>query len=236
MIFRALSMAFFFFLHPVLTTVNTRLASCWCRPGLTLTLHSRSQRCSSSSSSINPNTRLIAQLCAGFPSPSTVWALLTFLTLLVAHEPPRTLWSEAQRRPSSGMNDLCMSHCPPSLPVFLNLTLKTRFYPLAFNSLWVLSLAHHCCVTVVFVSLIVLHFGVFLTCSTNKFDFIWVVTHCLCDLYPPQPVFPDASVHGKGRQHRDEQRNLHFFAPEYGSKCDGASFMCQSLWYLPRLM
>ncbi|CAG05517.1 unnamed protein product, partial [Tetraodon nigroviridis] len=31
-------------------------------------------------------------------------------------------------------------------------------------------------------------------------------------------VFPDASVHGKGRQHRDEQRNLHFFAPEYGGK------------------
>uniref|UniRef100_A0A665UAM8 Nuclear receptor binding protein 2b n=1 Tax=Echeneis naucrates TaxID=173247 RepID=A0A665UAM8_ECHNA len=30
-------------------------------------------------------------------------------------------------------------------------------------------------------------------------------------------VFPDASVHGKGRQHRDEQRNLHFFAPEYGA-------------------
>uniref|UniRef100_A0AAQ5YXH5 Nuclear receptor-binding protein 2 n=1 Tax=Amphiprion ocellaris TaxID=80972 RepID=A0AAQ5YXH5_AMPOC len=30
-------------------------------------------------------------------------------------------------------------------------------------------------------------------------------------------VFPDASVHGKARQHRDEQRNLHFFAPEYGS-------------------
>uniref|UniRef100_H2SEX8 Nuclear receptor binding protein 2b n=1 Tax=Takifugu rubripes TaxID=31033 RepID=H2SEX8_TAKRU len=29
-------------------------------------------------------------------------------------------------------------------------------------------------------------------------------------------VFPDASVHGKGRQHRDEQRNLHFFAPEFG--------------------
>lgn len=32
------------------------------------------------------------------------------------------------------------------------------------------------------------------------------------------PVFPDASVHGKGRQHRDEQRNLHFFAPEYACK------------------
>uniref|UniRef100_A0A3B5A4T8 Nuclear receptor-binding protein 2 n=1 Tax=Stegastes partitus TaxID=144197 RepID=A0A3B5A4T8_9TELE len=31
-------------------------------------------------------------------------------------------------------------------------------------------------------------------------------------------VFPDASVHGKARQHRDEQRNLHFFAPEYGGK------------------
>uniref|UniRef100_A0A674PJK9 Nuclear receptor binding protein 2b n=1 Tax=Takifugu rubripes TaxID=31033 RepID=A0A674PJK9_TAKRU len=30
-------------------------------------------------------------------------------------------------------------------------------------------------------------------------------------------VFPDASVHGKGRQHRDEQRNLHFFAPEFGA-------------------
>uniref|UniRef100_A0A8C5I4Y2 Protein kinase domain-containing protein n=1 Tax=Gouania willdenowi TaxID=441366 RepID=A0A8C5I4Y2_GOUWI len=30
-------------------------------------------------------------------------------------------------------------------------------------------------------------------------------------------VFPDANVHGKGRQHRDEQRNLHFFAPEYGN-------------------
>ncbi|KAF0024903.1 hypothetical protein F2P81_021784 [Scophthalmus maximus] len=30
-------------------------------------------------------------------------------------------------------------------------------------------------------------------------------------------VFPDASVHGKERQHRDEQRNLHFFAPEYGA-------------------
>uniref|UniRef100_A0A8C2ZJH0 Nuclear receptor binding protein 2b n=1 Tax=Cyclopterus lumpus TaxID=8103 RepID=A0A8C2ZJH0_CYCLU len=30
-------------------------------------------------------------------------------------------------------------------------------------------------------------------------------------------VFPDASVHSKARQHRDEQRNLHFFAPEYGS-------------------
>uniref|UniRef100_A0A4W6DSL8 Nuclear receptor binding protein 2b n=1 Tax=Lates calcarifer TaxID=8187 RepID=A0A4W6DSL8_LATCA len=35
-------------------------------------------------------------------------------------------------------------------------------------------------------------------------------------------VFPDASVHGKGRQHRDEQRNLHFFAPEYGGKYDYA--------------
>lgn len=31
-------------------------------------------------------------------------------------------------------------------------------------------------------------------------------------------VFPDASVHSKGRQHRDEQRNLHFFAPEYGGE------------------
>uniref|UniRef100_A0A8C7ZLL2 Nuclear receptor binding protein 2b n=1 Tax=Oryzias sinensis TaxID=183150 RepID=A0A8C7ZLL2_9TELE len=30
-------------------------------------------------------------------------------------------------------------------------------------------------------------------------------------------VFPDTSVHSKGRQHRDEQRNLHFFAPEYGN-------------------
>ncbi|XP_051909801.1 nuclear receptor-binding protein 2b isoform X3 [Hippocampus zosterae] len=30
-------------------------------------------------------------------------------------------------------------------------------------------------------------------------------------------VFPDANVQGKGRQHRDEQRNLHFFAPEYGT-------------------
>lgn len=35
------------------------------------------------------------------------------------------------------------------------------------------------------------------------------------------PVFPDASVHGKGRQHRDEQRNLHFFAPEYACKWPG---------------
>lgn len=33
-------------------------------------------------------------------------------------------------------------------------------------------------------------------------------------------VFPDASVHSKARQHRDEQRNLHFFAPEYGSAAD----------------
>uniref|UniRef100_A0A3B4AJC1 Protein kinase domain-containing protein n=1 Tax=Periophthalmus magnuspinnatus TaxID=409849 RepID=A0A3B4AJC1_9GOBI len=33
-------------------------------------------------------------------------------------------------------------------------------------------------------------------------------------------VFPDASVHGKGRQHRDEQRNQHFFAPEYGACAD----------------
>ncbi|XP_029557430.1 nuclear receptor-binding protein 2-like isoform X5 [Salmo trutta] len=30
------------------------------------------------------------------------------------------------------------------------------------------------------------------------------------------PVFPEASVHGKVRAHRDEQRNLHFFSPEYG--------------------
>ncbi|KAM4606622.1 nuclear receptor-binding protein 2b [Polymixia lowei] len=30
-------------------------------------------------------------------------------------------------------------------------------------------------------------------------------------------VFPDASVHGKGRPHREEQRNLHFFPPEYGT-------------------
>uniref|UniRef100_A0A673YXI9 Nuclear receptor binding protein 2b n=1 Tax=Salmo trutta TaxID=8032 RepID=A0A673YXI9_SALTR len=29
-------------------------------------------------------------------------------------------------------------------------------------------------------------------------------------------VFPEASVHGKVRAHRDEQRNLHFFSPEYG--------------------
>uniref|UniRef100_A0A672IXJ2 Nuclear receptor-binding protein 2-like n=1 Tax=Salarias fasciatus TaxID=181472 RepID=A0A672IXJ2_SALFA len=36
-------------------------------------------------------------------------------------------------------------------------------------------------------------------------------------------VFPDANVHGKGRQHRDEQRNLHFFAPEYGSSEDDYS-------------
>uniref|UniRef100_A0A8P4GPT2 Nuclear receptor binding protein 2b n=1 Tax=Dicentrarchus labrax TaxID=13489 RepID=A0A8P4GPT2_DICLA len=35
-------------------------------------------------------------------------------------------------------------------------------------------------------------------------------------------VFPDASVHGKGRQHRDEQRNLHFFAPEYAGEDDYA--------------
>uniref|UniRef100_A0A3Q3W9I0 Nuclear receptor-binding protein 2 n=1 Tax=Mola mola TaxID=94237 RepID=A0A3Q3W9I0_MOLML len=34
--------------------------------------------------------------------------------------------------------------------------------------------------------------------------------------------FPDASVQGKGRQHRDEQRNLHFFAPEYGGEDDYA--------------
>ncbi|KAL4605025.1 nuclear receptor-binding protein 2-like isoform X1 [Arapaima gigas] len=33
----------------------------------------------------------------------------------------------------------------------------------------------------------------------------------------PLPVFPEASVHGTVRQHRDEQRNLHFFSPEYGS-------------------
>lgn len=38
------------------------------------------------------------------------------------------------------------------------------------------------------------------------------------------PVFPDASVHGKGRQHRDEQRNLHFFAPEYA--CKGPGMEC----------
>uniref|UniRef100_A0A3B5M4M8 Nuclear receptor binding protein 2 n=1 Tax=Xiphophorus couchianus TaxID=32473 RepID=A0A3B5M4M8_9TELE len=36
-------------------------------------------------------------------------------------------------------------------------------------------------------------------------------------------VFPDASVHSKGRQHRDEQRNLHFFAPEYGAGEDDYS-------------
>uniref|UniRef100_A0A667ZPW1 Nuclear receptor binding protein 2b n=1 Tax=Myripristis murdjan TaxID=586833 RepID=A0A667ZPW1_9TELE len=35
-------------------------------------------------------------------------------------------------------------------------------------------------------------------------------------------VFPEASVHGKGRPHRDEQRNLHFFPPEYGCKYDYA--------------
>ncbi|KAG9347751.1 hypothetical protein JZ751_003765 [Albula glossodonta] len=33
-------------------------------------------------------------------------------------------------------------------------------------------------------------------------------------------VFPEASVHGKVRHHRDEQRNLHFFSPEYGSAED----------------
>lgn len=31
-------------------------------------------------------------------------------------------------------------------------------------------------------------------------------------------MFPDVNIQGKGRQHRDEQRNLHFFAPEYGGK------------------
>ncbi|XP_028817395.1 nuclear receptor-binding protein 2-like [Denticeps clupeoides] len=30
-------------------------------------------------------------------------------------------------------------------------------------------------------------------------------------------VIPEASVHGKMRQQRDEKRNLHFFSPEYGS-------------------
>uniref|UniRef100_A0A8C6LZS8 Nuclear receptor binding protein 2b n=1 Tax=Nothobranchius furzeri TaxID=105023 RepID=A0A8C6LZS8_NOTFU len=48
-------------------------------------------------------------------------------------------------------------------------------------------------------------------------------------------VFPDASVHNKGRQHRDEQRNLHFFAPEYGgeglSSADIFSFgICMSIY------
>ncbi|CAB1340636.1 unnamed protein product [Coregonus sp. 'balchen'] len=33
-------------------------------------------------------------------------------------------------------------------------------------------------------------------------------------------VFLEASVHGKVRAHRDEQRNLHFFSPEYGSAED----------------
>lgn len=42
-------------------------------------------------------------------------------------------------------------------------------------------------------------------------------------------VFPDAS--GKGRQHRDEQRNLHFFAPEYGGKCDVARSFLQLDFY-----
>uniref|UniRef100_A0A4W5NF37 Nuclear receptor binding protein 2b n=1 Tax=Hucho hucho TaxID=62062 RepID=A0A4W5NF37_9TELE len=32
-------------------------------------------------------------------------------------------------------------------------------------------------------------------------------------------VFPEASVHGKVRPNRDEQRNLHFFSPEYGCEC-----------------
>lgn len=50
---------------------------------------------------------------------------------------------------------------------------------------------------------------------------------CLCLVWP---VFPGASVHGKGRQHRDEQRNLHFFAPEYGCKCDEG--FCSFISYL----
>ncbi|KAG7488829.1 hypothetical protein MATL_G00038020 [Megalops atlanticus] len=33
-------------------------------------------------------------------------------------------------------------------------------------------------------------------------------------------VFPEASVHGRVRHYRDEQRNLHFFSPEYGSAED----------------
>lgn len=32
------------------------------------------------------------------------------------------------------------------------------------------------------------------------------------------PVFPEA-IHGNVHQHRDETRNQHYFAPEYGCKC-----------------
>uniref|UniRef100_A0A3Q4MQV4 Nuclear receptor binding protein 2b n=1 Tax=Neolamprologus brichardi TaxID=32507 RepID=A0A3Q4MQV4_NEOBR len=42
-------------------------------------------------------------------------------------------------------------------------------------------------------------------------------------------VFPDASVHSKGRQHRDEQRNLHFFAPEYGGKWHFHPAFCDAM-------
>ncbi|KAJ0059743.1 hypothetical protein NL108_011243, partial [Boleophthalmus pectinirostris] len=64
-----------------------------------------------------------------------------------------------------------------------------------------------------------------LTCDTIfiqhngliKIGSVYVCLHsCAIDV----TVFPDASVHGKGRQHRDEQRNLHFFAPEYGACAD----------------
>uniref|UniRef100_A0A3P8XM02 Protein kinase domain-containing protein n=1 Tax=Esox lucius TaxID=8010 RepID=A0A3P8XM02_ESOLU len=43
------------------------------------------------------------------------------------------------------------------------------------------------------------------------------------------PVFPEASVHGKVRPSREEQRNLHFFSPEYGCErvsTEGFSWLC----------
>uniref|UniRef100_A0AAX7T363 Serine-threonine/tyrosine-protein kinase catalytic domain-containing protein n=1 Tax=Astatotilapia calliptera TaxID=8154 RepID=A0AAX7T363_ASTCA len=42
-----------------------------------------------------------------------------------------------------------------------------------------------------------------------------------CSPIAIQIHFSNASVHSKARQHRDEQRNLHFFAPEYGAGEDG---------------